>query len=234
MLKKFLLIFVSFFAYNFNAQDVLGHYPLNQHPYVGGQDALDKDLVAVFKDLSLTDCPTQEEYEMPVLVEADSSIKFVKDFDSINVNKNKCAFDIGRKLVPNLKRWLAARIDGKFYPAIARIKIVPYFLANSKENPKDNIITSPTIKGGISVFSEKIHQLFSRLPSVKETQEIVLGFVVDENGKMKDFEILDNYQQKGKEKLISDLEKLNVKWIPGSFNAKPKSFKMRQVVIRTP
>ena len=125
---------------SYNAQDVLGHYPLNQHPYIGGQNALEKELVASFKILGLTDCPTEQEYEMPVLVEADSSIKFVKDFDTININKNKCAFEIGRKLVPNLKRWIAANIDGKFYPAITKIKIAPYFLTNSKENPKENII----------------------------------------------------------------------------------------------
>lgn len=219
---------------SYNAQDVLGHYPLNQHPYIGGQNALEKELVASFKILGLTDCPTEQEYEMPVLVEADSSIKFVKDFDTININKNKCAFEIGRKLVPNLKRWIAANIDGKFYPAITKIKIAPYFLTNSKENPKENIIINPTVKGGIGVFSKIVYNIFNRLPEVDSTERSSVFFIVDAKGIMSDFVVYGNHSLEDKEEIIKDLKRSGVKWIPGSFNGIPKSFRMGQVVVKTP
>lgn len=233
-MKFIILLSLIILSNSYNAQDVLGRYPLNQHPYIGGQVALDKDLVAVFKDLGLTDCPTEQEYVMSVLVEADSSIKFIKDFDSINVDKNKCAFDIGKKVIPNLKRWLAASIDGKFYPAIAKIVISPLVLSNSKDNPKDNVTVNPTIKGGIDAFSKIVYNIFYNLPEVDFAERSSISFIVDATGKMKDIVVLGNHSPKEKKDIIRDLERLKLKWIPGSFNGIPKSFRMMQYVTKTP
>ena len=43
-----------------------------------------------------------------------------------------------------------------------------------------------------------------------------------------------NLSPKEKKDIIRDLERLKLKWIPGSFNGIPKSFRMKQYVTKTP
>ena len=93
---------------------------------------------------------------------------------------------------------------------------------------------NPTIKGGIDAFSKIVYNIFYNLPEVDFAERSSISFIVDATGKMKDIVVLGNHSPKEKKDIIRDLERLKLKWIPGSFNGIPKSFRMKQYVTKTP
>lgn len=89
---------------------------------------------------------------MPILVNADGSINYVKQDDTLKINQNKCAYDFGRKNFPNMKRWIPAKDNNQYVGAITDILVDPFFLLNSKDDPDKNVYTQPKFKMGSISF----------------------------------------------------------------------------------
>lgn len=129
--------------------EVLDRYPFGQDFYAGGLNQLNKEMVKIFKDQKLQPCErTEERYNVQIIIYEDSKISYVKDFDTLEVQKNKCAFDLSRKIFPYLKRWMPAKENGKVIAAITKIEIKPFYLYHSKEDPAKNETKSPSFKKG--------------------------------------------------------------------------------------
>lgn len=220
MIKKFLLFIVFFSMHSIFAQkEVLDSYPPGQDFYAGGKNQLFKEMVKVIKEQNLTPCENKtERYNLQILIYENSTISYVKDFDSIEIQKNKCALDFSRKIIPHLKRWIPAKEEGKFVAAITKININPFYLYYSKDDPKKNEEKIPTFKKGMQAFLYEVKSVFENKIKRNEDKRAWLKFAVDENGDMKDFQIEGNYTENEKNEIINELSRIKGKWNPATFN----------------
>lgn len=234
MIKKFLLLIIFFTTKLIFAQnEVLDKYPYGQDFYAGGLNQLNKEMVKVVKELKLLPCEKSEErYNVKILVYENSTINYVKDFDIVDIQKNKCAFNFSRKIIPHLKRWMPAKVNGKFIGAITKIEINPFYLVNSKDDPSKNKKENPTFKKGIKAFGFEIKSIFERYIKKNEDKRALLTFVVNENGEMVDFEIEGDFFDYEKKDIINSLSKIKGKWNPATFNNIPIRAKIRQPIFQ--
>lgn len=230
-LKIFILIFFAFFS-SMNAQ-VLPQYPDGQDFYEGGIKALNRDIVKIAKENNLLPCVVGEEYFISILIQENSKIAYVKDFDTVNINKNKCAFNYSRKIIPHLKKWIPAKIDEQNVSAITEIKIQPFYIYYSKENPEENVFTNPVYgdkRNGLIAFQQELISVFQKRIKDNEDKFTQLTFIVNQNGEMEDFVIQGNYTEFQKREIIRDLLRIKSRWIPGKFNGIPVKMRMRQPI----
>lgn len=234
MIKKFLLLIIFFTTKLIFAQiEVLDKYPYGQDFYAGGLNQLNKEIVKIVKEQKLQPCERSEErYNVQILVSENSTINYVKDFDTINIQKNKCAFDFSRKIIPHLKRWMPAKENGKFIGAIAKIEINPFYLVNSKDDPSKNEKEIATYKKGMKAFGFEIKSIFERYVKKNEDKRAWLIFVVNENGDMEDFKIEGDFSDNDKKDIINSLSKIKGKWNPATFNNIPVRYRIRQPLLQ--
>ncbi|NIF07277.1 hypothetical protein F3J23_17800 [Chryseobacterium sp. Tr-659] len=234
MIKKFLLL-ITFFTTKliFGQNEVLDKYPYGQDFYAGGLNQLNKEMVKIVKEQKFLPCEkTEEQYNVQILVRENSTISYVKDFDTVNIQKNKCAFDFSRKIIPHLKRWMPAKVNGKFIGAIARIEINPFYLVNSKDDPSKNEKKNPTFKKGIKAFGFEIKSIFERYVKKNEDKRAWLTFVVNENGEMEDLKIEGDFSDYEKKDIINSLYRIKGKWNPATFNNIPIRAKISQPILQ--
>lgn len=230
-LKIFILI-TSIFFISIDAQ-VLPQYPDGQDFYEGGIKALNREIVKIVKENNLLPCAVGEEYTIPIIIKQDSKIAYVKDFDTVTINKNKCAFNYSRKIIPYLKKWIPAKTDQQNVSAIAKIKIQPFYLYYSKDNPEENLFTNPVYgdkRNGLIAFQQQLSSIFEKRIQANEDKITYLVFIVNTEGGMEDFVIEGNYTENQKRELIKDLLRIKSKWIPGKFNNIPVKMRMRQPI----
>lgn len=234
MIKKFLLLIIFFTTKLIFAQiEVLDKYPYGQDFYAGGLNQLNKEIVKIVKEQKLQPCERSEErYNVQILVSENSTINYVKDFDTINIQKNKCAFDFSRKIIPHLKRWMPAKENGKFIGAIAKIEINPFYLVNSKDDPSKNEKEIAIYKKGMKAFGFEIKSIFERYVKKNEDKRAWLIFVVNENGDMEDFKIEGDFSDNDKKDIINSLSKIKGKWNPATFNNIPVRYRIRQPLLQ--
>lgn len=234
MIKIFLLCICIVPTVLINAQiEVLDKYPYGQDFYAGGRNQLNKEMVKVVKEQKLLSCEkSEEQYDIQILVNKDSSINYVKDFDSVKINNNKCAFDFSRKIIPYLKRWIPAKENGSYVAAIATISIQPFYLYHSKDDPSKNESKSPTYKRGMENFSEEIKSIFQDKLRKNENRSIELIFTVNEYGDMQDFIVTGDFSERDKKDVIRSLSKIKGKWNPATFNGIALRTKLRQPITQ--
>lgn len=229
-----ILLFVLFNVFQAQGNEtILESYPRGQLFYLGGYNGMQAEMIKLVKDKKFSPCSrTDEVYYVKVLIRPDASISYVKDFDTVDIQKNKCAFDFSRKIIPHLENWIPAKIDGQAVKAIVSIKIDPFFLYYSKDDPQKNIYKNPRFKKGLNVFSSKIAEVFERSIQRNEDNRTVVRFVVNEKGLMEDFEILGNYSEVEKRNIITDLSQMKGEWEPATFNDIPRKTRMSQPIIQ--
>jgi hypothetical protein len=64
-------------------------------------------------------CSDQEIYQPRFVVTKDAAVKLVKDNDTANIAKNRCAYDLSLELLKNLKHWKPAEVKGSKFGALA-------------------------------------------------------------------------------------------------------------------
>lgn len=231
---RILLLFLLIISNQLFAQvHVLESYPLGQDFYVGGLNGLEKEMVGIVKKEGLLPCEnTDENYTVNILVYADASIKYIKDFDTIKIKKSKCAYDFSRKVIPHLKRWLPARIDGNPINAVTKISVQPFILYYSKDDPKDNKVISPRYKRGTNDFAEDIKRIMQDFIERNEDRKTFLTFVVNEDGIMQNFGIEGSFTDAEKRRMIDRFSRIKGKWEPATFNGIPRRVYMRQPIFQ--
>jgi hypothetical protein len=231
MKKLIFLLFFILFQMSYAQLEVLASHPRGQNFYIGGINALQKEMIQIVKNKELMPCArTDEKYNVKVLINADATIKYVKDFDTVNINKNKCAFDYSRKIIPALKRWMPAKEGDKYIGAIAEFEIDPFFLYYSKEDPKDNEWKSPKFKKGIQNFSSQMKEIFEKYVDQNKYKHSSVSFFINEQGIMEDFIVNGGYSEAENKNIIRDLHKIKGTWEPGTFNGNPRKYRANQMV----
>lgn len=233
--KIFLLIL--FVLYNLlqaqQLEEVLGSYPKGQDFYKGGPKSLFIEMKGIIFEQNLKPCLNSEEtYALPVIVKPDSTISFVKDFDSVNIAKNKCAYYMGRKIVPHLKNWVPARENNVNVSAITEILIYPFFLENFNTDIKKNIITQVKHSKGSEYFAREVRYIFFKEIGENDGRLSTLVFTITEGGNMEDLYVEGpNLTEINKKNIIRKVLQIKGKWTPATLNGVPFKEKYRQGII---
>lgn len=169
---------------------ILDAFPKKQEFYKGGLKELYKDIHSIAVDKKLSPCETKEIYHAKLLLTKEAKLKFITDFDSINIQKNKCAYDFTMEVLKELKssdKWIPAKVKDQDYDAIVRLFFVPNHLLDTyTENYTPyNYYIPVTYKGGDKVMNKDIHDNFMAIFSDYHVNgKLYLEFVVDENGEI--------------------------------------------------
>ena len=100
--KKFLNL-CTIMIFSFCNAQILDEYPRNQDFYEGGLVNFYKEAHDYLAVNNFKKCSDQEIYQPRFIVTKDASVKLVKDSDTANIAKNRCAHDITLELLKNLK-----------------------------------------------------------------------------------------------------------------------------------
>lgn len=228
-MKKFAVLYLVYFSVFCFAQINKG-FPLNQEYFPGNWRGLQNTMVNVVKDNNIQPCENKDEiYILPIIINEDATINYVADFDSLNIAKNKCAYDFGRKILPFLKGWKAGIINGKLKKCLVEIEINPFYIYYSKRNSDDNVTTYPTMSTkDFSNWAEAVKFILDRNLDTNLDQKGSLSFTVKEDGSLADVEIQFPFLDEKNKKLIeSKITKLKNRWTPKMFNGIPVSYKRR-------
>lgn len=186
---RILSLIIILFSRLLTAQ-ILDEFPKKQEFYKGGVTELYKDIHQISLNKKLSTCNKKEIYQAKLLLTKDSKIKFITDFDSVNINKNKCAYDFTLEVLKELKnsdKWISAKVGEKHFDSIIRLFFVPnHLLENYTENYNPYKFYIPvTYAGGVDKMNKDIHDQFMAIFSDYHVNgKLFLDFVVDENGEI--------------------------------------------------
>lgn len=218
--KIFLLTFIVMANTLYSQRNVLDSYPYQQNFYVGGLDGLKREMVKIVKEQNILPCErSDEKYTIEVLVNEDSSINYIRNSDTLMVHNNKCAFDISLKVISYLKEWIPAKVNNVNVAAIAKIKIDPFQLYHSKEDPSKNEIKRPVYKKGMEDFEYRLGVIFK--DKMKVDEHIKVDFTVNEAGIIENVKITGEYSDIEKRNLGREISQTIKGWIPATFNGIP-------------
>src|SRR5690606_39524687 len=127
MLKLYLFfILILFVKVSAQGQADYGVFPQEQEFYRGGKIKLFDEIRTLLKDHNLQPCEDDQQfYTASVLIRENATAVFVKDFDSANIARNRCAYDMFCKDLPNLKGCVPAGVYWKSTDALAEVQLVP-------------------------------------------------------------------------------------------------------------
>ncbi|MDR2206245.1 MAG: hypothetical protein LBE36_08850 [Flavobacteriaceae bacterium] len=135
---RIFVVATLFFAKLFFAQETIVYdaYPPGREAYVGGKKQLYKEIHDVLIEKEFQKCEdSTQSYKVNLIVKNDASILFIQNPDSVYVEKNKCAYELSKKILPHLKNWKPAEHKKKKLNAIYEFEFTPVDLfENYKEN----------------------------------------------------------------------------------------------------
>lgn len=123
-MKNFFILFFLVAVSMFKAQ-ILDEYPDKQSFYEGGMVNFYKDAHEYLVNSKSKECDEKEIYQPRFIVTEKSEVKLIKDSDTANIAKNKCAYDLSREILKNLKKWKPAEAKGWKIGAITEFILYP-------------------------------------------------------------------------------------------------------------
>ena len=231
MKKFYSLIFL--FPLMFSAQ-ILEYFPNNQFPYIGGYEAYYKDFHDIIIAKNLKPCSNKEEfYQLKLLINADKSVSFIKDYSSQNIANNKCAYDLAREVAQSQKKWNAATVDGFPKAAVATFLIFPDDLF---ENYKDGYIpnfTSPiygNYKGnGAEEFRKGIvNRIDTRRFDWNDKFSVIVDFIITKESKIENFVVIKSSSMAELDnQIVFGIKTTKKLWKAATVNGKPVDYRYR-------
>ncbi|RCU43566.1 hypothetical protein EIZ47_05205 [Chryseobacterium lacus] len=222
LLRKSYILLAFLFSQALTSQ-VLEKYPNGQQFYKNGTTGMMLDMIKIVKEKNIQKCKSKEEYYDPaVLVYPDGKIDFVKDFDTLRIKQRQCAYDFTKAVLPHMKGWIPAKIDGKEVKAIAKFSVFPFIIFNSKLNPQENVYTSPTFSDGVAELHKKISIVLTKDVTGNTNEPIFILFLIDERGKLKKTQLFYTGDDAKKiHKVSYKLQNISGDWAPATFNSVP-------------
>ena len=210
---------LTFFHQTFG--QVHEQYPVNQPFYTGGQAGMMKDMIRIAREHRIPKCKNKNEsYSPSVLVYPDGKINLVKDFDSVTVAKNKCAFEFTKAVLPHLKGWVPAVVEGNKVKAIAKFTVLPFFISTSKVNPEENIFTPPTFSDGMEALNKKISLVLTNDVLRNTDQPLTIILLINNQGMLSGSAVLYGGTDAGDiHKVSPRLKNISGDWAPATLNS---------------
>lgn len=232
--------FLMSFAHTFAQvqSQILESYPIGQDYYQNGIVGFYEDFQKVMLEDKISACENPEEkYTINFIVYPNKDIKYVKDFDTLAINNNKCAFDNVRKVFPKLKNWKPAAYENAMVPAMVKVEINPSDVLdyefkignNGKKYFRNKTISEIEYSGGLSNFRKEVGNIFSQVlnSSSKLSKQnyinLTIGFDVDLEGNIMNTKIIYSNIEVDKadqDDFFRRLKKMK-KFIPPKKNGKP-------------
>ena len=224
-MKVFLFSFLMVSAY-FNSQ-FLERYPEDQVSYTGGDTAFYKDFHQILKDQNISPCENKEEmYELKLVVYEDATVKIVKEQNAEKLERNKCTYEIIKKVLPEMTGWNPAIYQDKKMPAVAEFPIYLDDLFDNFPNgyAASKYIKQPEFPGGLQKFRNKFTGAI-RIPNLDHTNgefTLRIAFEVNEQGQMENVRLLDKTgYDRFDASIIKGIQYMKYKWQPGSLHGIP-------------
>lgn len=217
-----LLFFVRSSA-TFAQSDILDGYPTSQFFYEKGELSFLKDLQDAALENGLQPCKDKEEHYAPkFIVFPDRTIKFIKDQDSVNIAKNKCAYDFSKNVLKYLEKWNPVVIKQVAYPAIASYDINPSNIFEMKINADLTPNFQPAeYRGGSTAFSIGVQKLigpiFDKNHMTLNDQVITIKFKISKIGTIESVKIAEPVPFRIEDEILQAVQGLK-KWKPASMN----------------
>ena len=228
------ILFLTFFKVSAqNEMIIYDQYPNGQDFYYGGKKKFYKDVKDVIIKNKIEKCSdNNESYQIAVIVKEDAKINLIKDFDSIYIQKNKCAYEFARKILPYLNGWKPANFNNKNLNAITKIWFFPDDLfENYYEGYSDHFesISLPEYPGGINEFRKELSKNFNfnsnRMGNFMI--KIELQFVINEDGNMENILITGDEDKGFRNAVIRALSKIKKTWKPARNKNIPVKYRFR-------
>ncbi|MEA1849469.1 hypothetical protein U9K52_11150 [Chryseobacterium sp. MHB01] len=184
MIKKtFISLTMVFFS--FLKSQILDEYPEKQDFYEGGLISFYKESHDYLVKNNVKECNAEEIYQPRFIVTKEGTIKLIKDSDTANISKNKCAYDISLMLLKNLKNWKAAQVKGGKFGALTEFIFYPKdVMSNYKEGYNAlKFKIAAQYPGGYEKLKKDFHDEFMSLfMDYHINGDINLEFYVDKEG----------------------------------------------------
>ncbi len=222
-MKKIILL-VLHFPFLLNAQ-ILDQFPRGQNFYEGGITKLFSDIHQIIDNNKIEKCSDPKElYRLNLLLTKEGDIKFIKDFDTVNIKKNQCAYDLSKNLAINLKNktWIPAEVKGQKFSSLIYLMIFPddLFEKYRADYSPSKFFKGATFKDGEKNLTKVVRDNFERLfldYNIRGT--FYLNFYVDSDGEIVSPSVQPEIENRDfKRDFFRTLQGLNQKWIPATFH----------------
>lgn len=230
-MKKYLLFFCFISAYSFS-QEIYEGYPENQTDYIGGNVQFYKDFHQVLIDRKMKPCENaNENYSFKIVIHPDKTINYVKDEDLINLENNKCAFELSREVAKYLHGWNPAVVEGKKVAALTSFWIIPNELFGELKEGYDpaNDMEPAMYEGGINNFRKKVSQNIDLTRfKFNGTFKLIITFVVERDGKINDVQLTQSSGLKEfDDMVVKGISRIKNKWTPGKIHNIPVRYRFK-------
>lgn len=228
---QLVILLISLFSTEITAQ-VYESYPRGQESYIGGNAQFYKDFHQIIIDQDFKPCENKNElYSLDLVVYPDRKVKYIKDNDSLDVVRNKCAFDLARNVVKYMKAWKPAVIEGKEVAAITHFMIFPndLFENYSESYDAEAVIKDATFEGGINAFRNKVVQNVNPTRFTwNQDFGIVVLFVVERDGSISNIRLEESSGLKEFDDMVIDgVASIKNKWSPATINGVPVRYRFK-------
>ncbi len=224
MIKR-LLGYITIIIFSSCPAQILDEYPKGQDFYEGGLINFYKESHDYLVKNTIKKCGDQEVYQPRFIITKDAVVKLVKDSDTANIKKNKCAYDISLELLKNLKNWKPAEVKGKNLAALAEFILYPKdIMDNYRQNYNANsFMISAKYPGGYEKFREDFQNEFMSLFTDYHINGTVnLEFYIDKNGSITNPRIYPEiYDRKFNVDFLRTLSRLKKVWKPALYSNIP-------------
>ncbi|MCJ7933809.1 MAG: hypothetical protein MUW56_09275 [Chryseobacterium sp.] len=160
-MKNIIILFCMAFLSLYKGQ-ILDEYPPKQDFYEGGIVNFYKDIHEYLAGSKMKECNDKEIYQPRIIVTETAEVKFIKDIDTANIARNKCAYDLSREVLKNLKKWKPAEGKGRKIGAITEFIFYPKDVM-SNYKPDYNayqLVTHARYPESMKVFNRIFHDNF--------------------------------------------------------------------------
>lgn len=236
MEKIIQLIFLLFINFILAQTQVLHKYPEGQKFYKGGYEQFYEDAHHYLIKNNIKPCEDKTEaYVMRILVNPDGKVNYVQDQDESAVAKNKCTFDLAKKILSHLENYIPAEENGIKTPALTSIIFYPnelFSLYNYAANR--DLIKEADFPGGIQNYRKKFISCFDTNGyNYSQSFRFIINFDVDTQGEIQNIYIDTEFGNDQFVKMIIDcVVPRKLKFKPGTYNGTPitRSFRLPIVI----
>lgn len=204
---------------------ILDEYPKNQTFYKDGISNFYKEVHEFLIKGNAKECDPKEIYVPRILITAEGKVKIVQDGDTLNISKNKCAYDLSMSVLKGLNNWNPAEVKGGKFGAITDFVFYPKdLMSNYKENYKaGEHITNAEYSDGKKKFEKDFHDNFMALfQDYHINGNVNIEFYINEVGEIINARIYPQIDNKDFNKdFFRALKRINKKWKPAFYSGLP-------------
>ena len=203
----------------------LDEYPKGQTFYKDGIVNFYKEAHEFLVKTNAKECDSKEIYVPRILVTAEAKVKVVQDNDTLNISKNKCAYNLAMSILKGLHNWKPAEVKGGKFGAITDFVFYPKdLMSNYNENYKaSDYITNAKYSKGKTQFDKDFHDNFMALfQDYHINGDINIEFYINEIGEIINARIYPQIDNKDFNKdFFRALKRINKKWVPALYSNLP-------------